>query len=336
MPTELEGAGGVAAGLAAGGNAVADEGQGQGGQTPGGASISADDGGGAGGQAGGEQWESGELPGNHWARANGVTTWGQLDQRYRSSSDESRRNAGLVEQYQQRMADMLWDQRRAGGQNGGGRQTAAGGQQQPAQGGMFGFGSREAYAAGMQADPEGTLDKVFLHRLENNPEFAKRIQRLVAPTLEPLTEQLTQQQEQEYMRRCGAQWQEFGKAWPDYFDGGPQAQQFRQYCESRPSLADFIRKDPLNGWQMAAAALDREVKAQQLKASEGKLAETRGRSGSARVGAGTPSAAKAGSFEENIRAKAAQSAAEGRPVSEDDIQQVLAQGRQMGFMRGKK
>lgn len=113
-------------------------------------------------QAGG--WQTQALPAGHPGLAAGLKTWGDLDRRYESSSQEARRLAEEARQART-LAEGFQGlvQQHLRGQQQQGQGTPA---QQAAATGYWGYGTREKWSAAMQADPELVLNQMMESRLK--------------------------------------------------------------------------------------------------------------------------------------------------------------------------
>lgn len=295
-----------------------------GGNTPGGASVVSDDAGTV------NSWEAQALPDGHPGIEKGFKTWGDVDKQYRSSSEEVRRwqqaaeqNAAQAQELQSAVVQMVTN----GWQNSGQQPQQ---QQAPAaKTGFMGFPNHEAYKAAMQADPEGTMDKVMLYRMSNNPEFATAILKMLEPQLgqaiQPVQEKLQQQEQQAYMAQVSSTFEAFTKQNPDYAPGTPGFKVLDNLLRTDAILKSAIQNGNYEqALQFAHAKLEREKLNQINKANEVKLDETRQRAGSARVG-GASGQPKGGDLEAQIRANAAEARKNGQNVTEEQIQHAIQQ-----------
>lgn len=318
-----DGAGGGAGGVATGG----DNG---GKQTPGGASDVSDVDNGGGGQQGGgaaQGWDSQALPEGHWGIEKGFKTWGDVDKGYRSSSEEARRwqeaaqqQAAQAAELQSAVVQMVTQGWQQGGQQPQQTKPAANPDA------YFGFPNKAAYAAAWQADPQGTMDKVLLNRMQTNPGFSQAILKMLEPQLGQVLQPVLQDQEQQrqtaYVQQIQSTWDAFAKANPTYAEGTPGFKALDAVLNGDPVLKSAMKSDYGAALELAVAKLERARLNQVNTANQAKLDETRQRAGTARVG-GASGAPAGGGLEAQIRANAEEARRNGAQISEQQIQEAV-------------
>lgn len=306
-----------------GGATIPDEGS-QGGA----AAAGGQDGGGAAGAEGGagsgqaQTWADQALPAEMAPIYEGCKTLGDLHKRYQESSREGREQRAHLTKLQERYVEQL-------SQFGNGQRQQPQ-PQQPAQQGYNGFASKEEFIAAYKLDPQSAFDRAIDARAQTMME--KYAKQHLQPQIEQSQQAAQQARDVQWQQHVADTWNGFQQRYPDFAVGKPMHQALVKAFETNKALQEFAFKDYPQALEFAAAKIDRDIKAQQHKASTQKLDETRGRSATARVGAGGGAGApKNGTFEARIRQSAEKARLAGETVTEDQVLERIQQGRALGL-----
>lgn len=315
-------------GAGAGGAAVATAGGDAGGGQSGGAPVAsgAGDGGGDGGNAGGapaaQSWEGQPIPAEMAPLYQGVTTLGELHKRYQASSQEARQQREMTSKLQEAYIERLTNFSRQ-------PQAVQPQATQPARSDVPGFASEAEFRAAYAASPVVALRT--MQQASAKQAIEEYFKANVQPRFQQQQQALQEQQTAIQQQRQQETWAAFEKEYPEFKTGSPLHQAMAKALEDDPALVEYLGKNHARGLRMLAGQIKGAIAQQQNKANETRLAETRGRSGTARPGASANGQPKKGSFEERIRASAAQARANGEQITDEDIERRIDAGRSMGL-----
>lgn len=273
--------------------------------------IAPDNDGGGGQQQGGEgvqpgqpqqapaqqSWEAQPLPENHPARQRGATTWGQVHQTYQESSRAAREAIAESERIRDTYAQAALELARMRS----GQQQQQAPQQAPA--GLFGFPSVQAYQLAMKADPEGTMQKVLQHGMQNNPAVQQQIEQMMQQRLQPYQQQMFEQQRQ-------AEYRELSTRYPEFAPDKPLFKTVQDAARNIPWVADIANKVPL---EFIFKAFHYDMLQQNNAGANARLQAQRQAAPTARPGAGAAAAPKGGTPEQRVQALAAEWEKAGNP-----------------------
>lgn len=312
----------------AGGAAVATAGGDAGGGQSGGAPVAsgAGDGGGDGGNAGGAPaaggWENTPIAPEMAPLYEGAKTWGDLHKRYQESSREAREQRQMTSRLQEAYIERLTNFNRQ-------PQAVQPQAAQPARSDVPGFSSEAEFRAAYAASPVVALRT--MQQASAKAAIEDYFKSNVQPQIQQQRQVLMEQQNAIQEQRRAETWAAFEAEYPEFKNGTPLHQAMAKALEDDPALVEYLGKNHARGLRLLAGQIKGQIAQQQNKANETRLAETRGRSGTARPGASANGQPKKGSFEERIRASAAQARANGEQVTDEEIERRIDQGRSMGL-----
>jgi hypothetical protein len=298
-----QGAGGAGAGAdgASGGD------DGLGGAADAGAGLGAE--GGAGGQASEDEILGQALPPELAARF-GASTFRELD----GLISQARGQGDLVRGYEALLEQM----QNTAGQVGSGTPPVV---QGAAPAAFFGFGSREALVAAMNADYPGTFKRQIQHLLQHDPDFKKQLAPIFQEQLAPLQRHAIASAARADLETITARYPDAKN--PAITGAGTAVARFAQANESW--LTQLKESNPgLNVHEIAFKVGDYDRLAARLKALEGKAAEHRASAGTARAGVGGRTVAAAPKTHRDAVLRAAENMrARGIRVSQEEVEKML-------------
>ena len=253
-----------------------------------------------------QDWGTQALPEGHWARDKGAQTWGELDQTYRSGSDEARRLNESVQEYR----------RIIGAYNDYVKKFQASQPQAPVPGKTYlpGFNDKAAWDAGMAADPSGTFRKAVLASLKDDPQFAKD---MIAPHIEPL-------REEQMLNLRRQQGSDLAQRYPELTNRqSPENAVSARWINENQELFGALAQMPnVHLPEVVFKLATYDLLRQKASAGEQQQARRRSTAGSARPGTGNRAAPKNATWED----KMARLAAEHEGIPEE----VLKAAAEMG------
>ena len=196
--------------------------------------------------------------------------------------------------------------------------------QEAAPAAYFGFGSREKWAAAMNADPEGTMRQII----------ASNAKDLIAKEVADIRGQLGKFSQSAAEQSRNAQFAELTTRYPELKDTrSPGNQAAVQFLDRNPWVAELTSNQDVNAFEVTYKLANYDLLAAKLADAESKLKAVGARSQAARPGSGAPKQIKQDSSSASaVDAAAEEVRAAGGEVDQKWIEQAKKSGKRiLGF-----